>query len=281
MLTPHSDHPLFKAEIRRIRWGETPRRLWRYTLMVFGLVGVLVLVLWVLALITTPTSSYYMDRLAISGDFIGLLFLASIALDILLDFVCLWFTVDSIDKSANPMKWDLLRLTTTRLEVIVAAKHALAQVRAWRVMALIIGLRLSIVFLVCCHFILLEQVDWGQILSDINVWIGLITLIIFALVYVIEPYWRMQAMTALGLGHSARFGNPAMVILVGTGKVLAVWIEQVIVIVITLYAGAAFIGLLVVGILIACCLTAGVIYAFYLTMQALNLTAAQQHTFAE
>ncbi len=44
-------------------------------------------------------------------------------------------------------RWDLLRLTLLRVERLIAAKHGTAQIRAWRLMALVVGVRVGAVTL--------------------------------------------------------------------------------------------------------------------------------------
>lgn len=286
---PHIDNPLFKIETRAVSWGAVPTRARRYSLWILALVVVVVGGLWLNVVLTTPsyvvTGYYnYSPRSANSSGFIGLIALVSILSNVVLDLASMWFTVTSLDTEQNPVRWDLLRLTDVHPEVIIAAKHAIAQLRVWRLMIAVISLRLVTIVLFLIHLIFIDN----TVLNDpyFSFLLLLPTAAVFAAVYLIEPYWRLRALTMLGLSISARVKNFALAFLAGFGAIVAVWITQGIVM--TLLGMIFFQLVLIVffkvwfiGLFLACAVTGYMIYTYYRNLSARWLRTAAGRLYRE
>jgi hypothetical protein len=127
-----------------------------------------------------------------------------------------------------------------------------------------------------------------------------VTFLIFIAVYLLEPFWRHQAMTALGLAVSAG-RSTTNGLLAGLGGILAVWISQGIVVYL-LVLGMSVINNLMYSLvmsegyhyrfdydvvmhiqmimLLAACVTTGVvIFIYYSLLQRINLNTMQRRAF--
>jgi hypothetical protein len=130
------DQPLFKYAVRRVRWAGTVDQLRKYNWRVAAIVHIVIIALWLLAIFDmwalrrqtgSINTSYVL--FARAGDFIIWLMVISIGMDLIHDFASLIFALNSIAGEISAGRWDLLRLSPIYEDRIVAAQHALAQVR--------------------------------------------------------------------------------------------------------------------------------------------------------
>jgi hypothetical protein len=201
----HHD-PLFRYEIRRVRWAQTQDQLTNYSVLVLWLIPALVLSLWIL-LLGSATGNYARDT------FIALLLILGIGANLLLDMVSLTASLQSVGSDMQAGRWDVLRLTDLNSEQFVTAKYALTQVRTWRVVALVMSLRISLIAFLAIRLELLP---------------ALLVLAGYALVYVLEPLWRMRALTALGVAIATRLRNTIYALVAGLAATLVLWVAQAI-----------------------------------------------------
>jgi len=304
--TPYSDnmlrHPLFRQEVRRVRWGFSESRIRIYGMRVFAVVCTAIFAVWLLlslAFSNPPPYSYNQTSTAwwfvygSSPQTFVLLIFAAIGVNLILDFASTLSAVSSISGEIVAGRWDLLRLTALREEGIVNAKHAAAQVRAWRVMAVTVSSRLSIILLGAFVFpfvplIMLGDSSFFSGLGETFMRDPFGTLFAFAIlittliIYVVEPYWRMRAMTALGMVISSYVLNAPLAMLASLGAIFAVWLAQAVILAmlvfglgfllsptIFLYSASSTFGFLY--ILIAAGVTAATIYGFYTLVQNWSL----------
>ena len=239
--TPHAHltrNSLFNVESRREEWGSTGRSLVSYSrLSLLGVGGALLLIWLLLGL-----SDQWQDA---SVDFTALMFGLSLLAGMVLDFASLAATLQSINSETSSGRWDLLRLTSLSDSEIVAAKHGLAQIQTWRLMGLIVALRLTVsVMIFLTAFIVLFHLRPLNFLAAIDVvflalgygWIA----ILLGALYVIEPIWRMRAVTALGVALSSATRFPAINVLIAGILMLVFWIVQIVLIAGLLYVLNSF-----------------------------------------
>jgi hypothetical protein len=288
------DNPLFRFEVRRVRWLASPEPLWGYSLGILAVVGILIFVGWLLICLNTLGSlgsRYFLER---SRELIALLFLGSVGANIFLDLACMWGTLNSMDVRSNPMWWDLLRVSTMHPAEIIHAKHVRAQVRAWWLMMIVLSARISVVLLVVLQIFFLDPMM--QSYSNLSEIIWLLPFaLVFGATYIAETYWRMRAMTALGLWISARSANIAMAGLAGFGAIVVIWVSQAVIIGILgfLTVQCSF-SVSVVGLsgsipiistgcylFLACCVTAFIIYHYYRNLLRTSLNRALRNTFRD
>ncbi len=303
--SPYADemlrHPVFRLDARRIRWGHSIANLWRHSRRIFLVVNGIILFFWVLLLAASATGRLNQNDALIYTDTFNILALfmfAAIAIDGILDFMCLQAALRTINGEVIAGRWDLLRLTALHERGIVRAKHAAARLRAWRVTMVIASIRASTILLslfaiFILPYILLGYNDLADGLVDgfaydpVNSIVVYITLTITSIVYMIEPFWRMQAMTALGMVLSAYIHNTALGLLAAVGAMFGVWILQAIIVAVLAFGLSMLLSVILAPIvfgagvgssiatafvtLVACVITALTIYGFYVLLQTWSL----------
>jgi hypothetical protein len=228
-LPPYPDNPLFKYEIRQVRWAETPTRLKHYVIVAFCAVQLVIVLLWLLAALRIPRASYrYPDQfLGVIGELVGPLILISIGANGLLDLGCILMTANSFVGEIAARRWDLTRLAALNAGMIVDGKYRVALCRVWRLAALVISLRIAVVLLFILAFALsLILHGVGDLAPEVIT--ALLAMIFVALVYIVEPHWRAQSFTARFLEVS--YGKSTFLGVIGAALLGAVslWFLQAI-----------------------------------------------------
>lgn len=246
-LTPHfrlSSNPLFAHEMRRVRHAESAKTLIDYSILMLSAICALLLLVWLLLTLVSPnpTTRDYFGGVA----FLSVLLPVSLLSVIALDYNCMTNSVGSINSEIRAGRWDLLRLTTLESQQIVAAKYGVAQARAWRTMMLVVALRAAAVLVAGGSLVRMAFED-VQRFSTLDMPLPAFLLLILAaaacaLFYVIEPFWRMRTVTAIGLAVSARVGHTVSSVVFAVGVLGAFWLAQGFV---------AFALLVIVGLTIA------------------------------
>jgi hypothetical protein len=239
------DHPVLVRELRQMGWLERAGSPWRYvarrTLIIVTLVMV-VFAAWMLFHWLRPAriySSWWFSEAALNYLIIvgGLSLVASLPTD----YASLTAALNSINGDTVTGTWDLLRLTEIREGELVLAKHAGAQLRAWRSMASVIGLRVAVALITVILFAheYAGGTDRFGFEADAPLSYLVFNIVPFTVlfgIYIFEPLWRMRAVTALGLVVSSRSTDAAASALSGLGVLLAFWLVQLIVV------AAVFVG---------------------------------------
>jgi hypothetical protein len=225
-LTPHSrlsHNPLFALETRRVRWGDSAKALIDSSLLLMAVVCVVLVLLWLVSRLSERYPSRFND---FSLVFLAVTLLASL----LLDYRCMTTAVGSINGEIAARRWDLLRLTSLDNAQIVAAKYGAAQVRVWRLMMLIVSARIAVALTVGVSTLIYSVQDtaWSRRTSGeiVSVLLGQLVVVVVAAIYLVEPFWRMRMVTALGMAISARAQQHASSVLVAIGALAALWLAQ-------------------------------------------------------
>lgn len=219
-----SDFPLFQiaAAQRRSHWN--PGLLIPFTLLWLFLGAGLIAILWLLTVRGEDLNQYpgsmYDNNFQVSGLFVG------IALAVLLDFRIMMFTANSFAGEVTARRWDVLRLTPLTSRNIVHTLDAIGQLRVWRFMALICGVRLAVGLLILRGFF--RPLPSPFFLSESEYLMIQLVVIFFMMVYCVEPFWRMRAVVALGLWISSRLRSTLSIVLAAIGAVMLLWLSQVI-----------------------------------------------------
>lgn len=264
-LSPYStqimQHPVFKREQRALKgWISSPERLRRLNRVLLLAVLALVLFGWLaLAVLFSIDLGNRVTGYGLSHNFyesatalIWLIIAASIGATALLDMTSIRSTLNSISSEVVTGRWQLLRLTLLSTGGIVSAKHHIAQLRVWRLTFALVCLRLAVVMLLLLLTLVLPYIAYGYnyAVMDFLYLIqtepesaGLVLLIIVLTltVYVIEPLWRVKAVTALGMAISAYAFDIPLATLLAVLVVFAMWVLQIMVVAaLTLGLGAGF-----------------------------------------
>jgi hypothetical protein len=276
-------NPLFLLDVRRVRWFHSPESLMDQSVRVFFFTNLALAVLW---LLLPGGDSGYGDNELRSLYAMGVMGL-SIPAAILLDLRAMLSVSNSISEEFTAGRMDLIRLTELWEGDIVAAKHSLAQVRVWRMTMLVACARLAGVLLT--FLTLFVGVSAGSFFeafryAPLEVIIGLVSYGLFIVVFVLEPLWRVRAMTALGIAISTRVRNPALAILLGFLAIPAVWITQMVVL--GVISWVVLTSLVFVYASLMCMFSYAVVlavlvYFFYDRLQTWALHHAIRHVFQD
>jgi hypothetical protein len=175
----------------------------------------------------------------------------------------------------------LLRLTIIPAEQIAAVKHAAARLRAWRMTTIVFAIRLAVIILAFLNWVLTDGLRYFRFrFEDTFIFLSFL---VAAVTYLIEPFWRARAVTALGLDISIRLRSSLSVTLSAIGSVLALWILQPIIIGGIFYCfGTTFLGMLfynqinsfVTGIIVffIALFIAAVFYGFYAALCNISIS---------
>lgn len=243
-LTPHfrlKNNPIFALESRRVRRGENAKTLIDSSILMTMIVCAVSLTLWLVVVLGNGGAR----QPGTSGNFVLIVFGLSLLAAVALDTVCMTVSIGSINGEISAGRWDLLRLTTMDSREIVAAKYGAAQVRAWRTMALVVALRVAVVLMagLTAAVAIFSDIPRFSTLDVPPLVLAVLAMAAAAcaVFYVIEPFWRMRTVTAIGLAVSARVGHTVSSVVFAVGAVGAFWLAQGFV---------AFALLLIVGIII-------------------------------
>jgi len=181
---PIAEHPVFVAEARQNR-HKPPRRYWLWTGL-WLLLPALVVFLLCLSFAANPR--------ALSG--IAQLVLAGVLLyGVYVDIACLLNSMNALNREIGQAKMDLLRLTPLHEAGIIAAKHGLSLVRTRRLTLVMVGARFGLLAAILYFSDLIFGVwgNWAAMLVQLA-----FLFLIFA-IFLLEPFWRNEMMTALGI----------------------------------------------------------------------------------
>jgi hypothetical protein len=228
-LAPHPrliNNPLFSFDVRRIHWGLDESTLLIYSVRCFALICIGLLILWLI--VSLPDL-----RRRSAGDFPFILLAISFLASLALDFTSMSSSLGSISGDVITRRWELLRLSLVTTAQIVAAKHGVAQVRAWRSMIFIIALRVAVLIaLLISYFITMLYQNALYPMMPTDVWNEIVAgaiILVLGILYALEPWWRMRTVTALGVAISARARQPTSSVLAATGAIFGLWLLQGIV----------------------------------------------------
>lgn len=229
-------HPVFERDISRLHrvWPEA--RLRRASRLAVAQGALVVVAAWLLlsAISAAGYSPAQPQRIYhASSNVIFWLMLIALGSGALLDLLALRAALPAISGEVRARRWELLRLTPLRESGIVSAKHAAAQLRVWRALALVVGLRAATAALFLINVFGLSSVVAGappalrDELAAAPLTIGAAAA--FGAVYLFEPLWRVRTMTALGMVISAHVLESALSTLAAGGALLLVWLAQALI----------------------------------------------------
>ncbi|MFN8420925.1 MAG: hypothetical protein U0528_17035 [Anaerolineae bacterium] len=232
--TPHTairePNPVFDFELRRIKRLAAPLRLWRYSAAVQLLPSAFLIVIYLISLNNALRQwgkygnngyYYYSPYYDSAALFVLILLGCAVLLAIGAGWYYLGVSVGSINRQMSSGHWEQLRVTPLAHETIYEANQALAEVRAWRVMNVEVGVRVLLVTLLGLIGTLpIDSLSRGRGVFSESALLGsllrsflekpITTILDAALVlavvvaYVCEPRWRMRTLVAMGLALSSR-----------------------------------------------------------------------------
>lgn len=291
-------YPLFRQEVRRVRWFQLPGSFQRQRARIFVFVFALVTFVWWFFTYDTYRFSGQVYAHITSDSLIGGLLIFASAGNILLDMLAMLGAVNSINGEITSGRLDLLRLTQMGEVAIINAKHMAGQVRVWRVTLVLVSMRVTILFLMLVHitilpywfgrnYTVLNSVFDSLRVNPIPTVFFVISFFLLWSIFIIEPLLRMPAMTALGIALSSRVHNASLGLLAGMLGIMVVWLAQAFIVggmvglLMLFLAGVRDFILAFGALFIACLLLGGMVYLFYQRLQVWSLRYALRHTFSE
>ncbi len=235
--------PLFRTDARAVKWGASwvilRGRVFRWSVQMLLVLALSMLLLAVIrwgdltnAGLGASGPYYYYTPLSFLGEFLAIAFVGSLALNFILDFVGISGALGTISNDFNMRRSDLIRTSLLRPTQIVEAKHKVAQVRVLRMTVRSMWGRVWIAVLVGAAGLWSLLDSWANYRGPavfptiMIITIGALT----AITYIMEPYWRMRAVTSLGVALSARTMHGASATLNAGFSLIAFWIGQIVVI---------------------------------------------------
>jgi hypothetical protein len=287
------DHPMIVREMRRLRWLKRAGSLRRYSLLIFLRVIGIVLVLFLILLFV----QWRQDRdlfgfWRIGGEYFVILVGVSLLANLLLDFGSITAALNSISGEITNGTWDLLRLTGIREGELVLAKHMITQIRVWRTTMWVIGLRIAatliaIIATLTVYFFNTSFSEYRTFQENVVFFLfNIIPLMGLFCIFILEPLWRMRAMTALGMVISVRTRDNALAVLLSVAMVLALWLMQAVVIAAVVVGLWVLAFVLSAGDMLALCaplttllLIFSVVYGFYSILKTWGLRQVTRRLF--
>jgi hypothetical protein len=152
-----------------------------------------------------------------------------------LDFNSITAAHNTINRDMVTGRWDLLRMTMLPESQLIMGKHAVTQVRAWKMLSAVMGMRILALVIGGILAVLPAPYEGGLsgleslirnfnndfLLTLFTVGVVLWTVVI----YLLEPLWRHHSMTAMGLAVSSDKSTLGG-LLTGFAAIFGVWISQ-------------------------------------------------------
>ncbi len=266
---PHAliitDNPIFDSELRHMRWPRSITDLKRYGLYVLVALHLLIGAGWLLGHVATMPFINSATLLTYT-----VILSSGVVIMIVSDLYYALTTVGTINHQIAEGQWDLLRITDLRGENILLAKYAIAQIRAWRLMTVEIGIRVAGIVFVALLNLQLSLV----LLITFPVSIYLAILIV---AYLAEPLWRMRAVVALGFAIGAWIHNYPFAVLAALGTTLVMQLSRLVVLAALWYVAFGLLssrnGIFCLLPVVSLAITY-LLYFFYQVLQRISLRQA-------
>ena len=292
-LTPYfrlSSNPLFLLETRHSQHGGSPQALIDYSLLRILIICAALLAIWTFLTVAYPRPYSYVNPVGL--EFMLFVAVLSLLAGFVLDFFGIANALASIAGDVTASRWELLRLTLLSPRHIVAAKHGTAQVRVWRILTIIIGARVAVLLMLVLNLIFeyfrLPGYSMFSGASLLTVVIVLAVGAASATIFMLEPFWRLKTVTALGVAVSALARQTIPGILRALWTLVVFWVGQGILILALLLGMLSIIfpmmsveilttDQLVVTPLLFLLVLFVAIYGFYFIIQASALRRAERY----
>lgn len=213
-------HPVFILGTGRLRQAQVGAQSLRWVF----LPGIVVAGAWWLALALIARSDQGPFRTIWEGNLFTVAFAGVTLAAVLVDFFCLVLAGGAINREIETGRWTLLRLTLLSEESTLRAKHAVVRLRVWRLLQVVAGLRCGL-----CAILAIEIFDF-HFSSSFEVFQAVVLFLVVCVPYVIEPFWRTQALIETGLTVSSLNRSPSLTLLTAVFVLLVLWLVQVVIV---------------------------------------------------
>lgn len=259
-ILPNEVFPLYQMERRKLKWASTHQKATRSLQLIFFAPMLILFIIWIGfiyrdVLAASPNNSFiYYERYSV--NYLWVVFAITVTiLSFLLDFASMVVTFGSMGNEKVFGRWDLLVLAAEK-EPIARSKHAFARLRIARVLTFNLSIRVAVLLLFLFtvttdgyymeYGTTLENI-WRYLLDEPLGFLAIVTIasFIFAF-YLLEPIWRVNAITAMGVALSARVRRIALLVPLAFVALALMWILQGIILAVITY-GVTWIPTLIQG----------------------------------
>ncbi|MCC6612942.1 MAG: hypothetical protein IT320_05645 [Anaerolineae bacterium] len=159
-----------------------------------------------------------------AGNLYLVAFVGVTLVGLLVDFFCLAMAGAAISREVETRRWTLLRLTLLSEDSLVGALHAVVRLRVWRLLQVVAGLRGGL-----CAILAIEMFDF-HFTSSFEVFQAVVLFLVLCVPYVIEPFWRTQALIETGLNISTLNRSTSLTLLTAAFVLLVIWLLQIVIV---------------------------------------------------
>lgn len=189
-------------------------------------------ILWLLAML------FWVYEVA--WGLVGTAFVISLIDKLWMDFGVIFVGLNSVKGDYDNNRWDQIRVTTVDVRQVVLAKHAIAQVRGWRLMLAVMTLRFTVVMLAALLVFATPLIYPDRVfnlyhpdppLSPVETLFLLSFFVMIAInagVYIVEPRWRLRALAAGSLAVSSQLLAGGVEMFAAASVVLILWLLQML-----------------------------------------------------
>ncbi|MGB7337756.1 MAG: hypothetical protein WBC91_02605 [Phototrophicaceae bacterium] len=241
-ILPNESFPLYQLERRQLKWARTPEkaRLWLRSISIVT-IAILVLI-WFVVIWNDPSN--YDEWHFIYMYIIGIASLT--VLSGILDFAAMVVTFSSLRNEKVLNRWDLLVLAADKQQ-ITHSKHAFARLRIGRVLAFNLAVRIAVLIMLLLTVTIAGYYsEWGGLRIEDVIWeiqnnpleflIASILISLVSIFYLVEPIWRVKAVTAMGVALSGRITSISLLATAAFFTLSLMWILQAIILSIITYS---------------------------------------------
>ncbi|GAB4318329.1 MAG: hypothetical protein Kow00117_08440 [Phototrophicales bacterium] len=233
-------HPVYFFETHTKRHRRTLQMMTRTSLIWFYYIFMLMIAAWLFVIWrdTRSASTFTFDDMLYiaSQQTLTWFFLIGVAASLLIDIIAILASVGSINRQRTSGHWDLLQLTTLDERTIIHTKHVIIQLQAWRMFVVVLSIRLTTILLFLIQSLFFAHGDDPQTVVQSfldyfsydfpNAALTLAIVVNLGMFYLLEPFWRLRAMTALGMWISARVNRVTSALISGFAMIILVWLSH-------------------------------------------------------
>lgn len=276
--------PLFRWGVRRISWlyrHPNPLTRYRWRVAVILITLTLTLTAFVAAYLIAPYRSVPGEAILVSGGIVlGLSFLGVFISDLL--------PIGSLTRfyKTETVLSDLMRLTPLSRHSVVSAYHELNVLDNWRYLTVMMALRIAASVLIVGGVLvnIVENARRSPIpIGSQDLTIFLVLLMFLSVVpagLILEPRWRLRAMSALSLVLAVRFPQEWLRLFISVALVIGHWLLILPYIALLTYLGTGFGTLFFYPIAVPPAVFFGLRGLYYL-IERWSLSHAGKRIFAE
>jgi hypothetical protein len=243
-------NPLFERQLKLLKWPPASRLDSRFIPIskvailkdYTWRIGCFIPLIFAIPIAVTALSSPYSDY------FLSYMLFAALGFSLLCNIYFALAAINTILPQIKDARWESLRLTALTESDILLANYATIQMRVWRVVVVEVAVRVFTGLTTALLLIraILRMVSYSRSfgIEYMGVYLVIVTIIG---VYILEPLWRMRAVTLIGMTIATWLDDYGIAVIVAFAAVLALLVAEIIVIVCSLWFDVAIAASIFIG----------------------------------